>query len=58
MNDLTMRVELQIFGSPNQGSLRLTEEFAIRRPITLEEAAKILTRFSDLAKEVQQGPDK
>jgi hypothetical protein len=54
MNDLSMRVELQIFSGQHQGNIRLSEEIAIRRPITLEEAAKILTRFSDLAKEVQQ----
>lgn len=46
---LRMRVMLEIYGEGNQ-NLRLTEDVSINHAVTLEEAARILTKFSELAK--------
>ena len=53
MNEFSMRVSLEIYQGSN--ALRLNEEIQIRRPMTLEEAARVLTKFSELAKQVQAG---
>ena len=55
-NDLQMRVMLEIYGTEmgfNQ-NLRLSEEIQIKKPLNLQEAAEILTRFSELAKSIQR----
>jgi len=49
----TMQVSLQIYGPGNQ-NLRIVEETTLSRTLTLTEAAQVLTRFSDLAKTIQQ----
>lgn len=50
---LFMRINLCIDQGCGSG-LRLEEQIMIARSLSLEEAAKILTRFSELAKEVSQ----
>lgn len=49
MNDLHMRVQLTIYQGSGSG-LNLSEEIVMPRFITLEEAARILTKFSELAR--------
>lgn len=51
-NQFEMTVTLEIYGPMNQ-NLRLTEKTQLSRSLTIEQAAKVLQRFSDLAKAVQ-----
>lgn len=55
MNEFTMRVSLEIYQQHHGGQLRLSEEIQLQRPMSLEEAARVLTKFSELAKQVQSG---
>jgi hypothetical protein len=49
---INLRIEQYTFGS---GNLTLTEEINLPGPVTLEQAARVLTKFSELAKAIKQG---
>jgi hypothetical protein len=53
---MTINLRIQqydVFGGG--GNLSLTEEIHLPVPVTLEQAARVLTRFSELAKAVKEG---
>lgn len=55
-DSVTMRVNLEIY-QQRTGSLRVSEEVSLNKPLNLCQAAVILTKFSDLAKAVKDGKD-
>jgi hypothetical protein len=52
MNEISMRVSLEVY--QNTGSLRFSEEITLGRDISLEEAAVVLSKFSELARTLKQ----
>lgn len=52
-NKLQMTISLQIYGAGNQ-NLRLEKQINLDQNLTLEQAEKVLTKFSELAEAVQK----